>query len=186
MKLVAGLGNIGREYQNTRHNIGFMCLDRIADAFHVQFDRKKLNGSYAEITYQNEKVILLKPEKYMNLSGEVISAFVRFYKISPLDLLVISDDLDMPTGKVKLKHKGSSGGHNGLKDIEKNLGTQEYKRLKIGIANNKKMDTKDYVLGKFSKDEEKILEETLTLIPKIFMDYLDLDFDNVMNKYNKK
>ena len=185
MKLVAGLGNIGREYQNTRHNIGFMCLDRIADAFHVQFDRKKLNGSYAEITYQNEKVILLKPEKYMNLSGEVISAFVRFYKISPLDLLVISDDLDMPTGKVKLKHKGSSGGHNGLKDIEKNLGTQEYKRLKIGIANNKKMDTKDYVLGKFTEDELALVNQAIDLSVKACEMTLTESFNKVMTEYSK-
>ena len=186
MKLVVGLGNIGREYQNTRHNIGFMCLDRIASVLGAQFDKKKFNGSYAEINYKSEKIILLKPQKYMNLSGEVIASFVRFYKISMSDLLIICDDLDMPTGKIKLKYKGSSGGHNGLKDIEKNLGTQEYKRLKIGIANNKKMDTKDYVLGKFSKDEQQILEETFTSIPKIFIDYLELDFDNVMNKYNRK
>lgn len=186
MKLVAGLGNIGREYENTRHNIGFMCLDRIAVSFHVEFDKKKFNGSYAEILYNKEKIILVKPEKYMNLSGEVIAAFLRFYKMSPCDLLVISDDLDMPTGKIKLKHKGSSGGHNGLKDIENHLGTREYKRLKIGISNNKKEDTKDYVLGKFREDEKKVLEETLSLIPKIFMDYLNLSFDNVMSKYNKK
>lgn len=186
MKLVAGLGNIGREYQDTRHNIGFMCLDRIADSFHVTFDKKKFNGSYAEINYSGEKIILLKPEKYMNLSGEVIAAFVHFYKISLPDILVISDDLDMPVGKIKLKYKGSSGGHNGLKDIEKNLGTNEYKRLKIGIANNKVIDTKDYVLGKFKEGEKKMIEETLACIPNLFIDYLTLDFEHVMSKYNKK
>ena len=92
----------------------------------------------------------------------------------------------MPTGKIKLKYKGSSGGHNGLKNIENHLGTKEYKRLKIGISKNKKEDTKDYVLGKFREDEKKILEETLSLIPEIFMDYLNLSFDSVMSKYNKK
>ena len=99
---------------------------------------------------------------------------------------MISDDLDMPTGKIKLKYKGSSGGHNGLKDIERNIGTSEYKRLKIGIANNKQMDTKNYVLGKLSVEEQKILRETFSLLPSLFIDYVTLKFDNVMNKYNKK
>lgn len=186
MKLVVGLGNIGKEYENTRHNIGFMGVDRIADFFHVSFDKKKYNGSYAEITYNGEKVLLLKPEKYMNLSGEVIAPFMHFYKISMEDLLVISDDLDMPTGKIKFKYKGSSGGHNGLKDIEKHLKTQEYKRLKIGISNNKEIETKNYVLGKFREEEKCVLEEALSLLPQIFTDFLTLDFENVMNKYNKK
>lgn len=186
MKLIVGLGNPGKEYQNTRHNIGYMALDAIASAFHVTFDKKKWNGIYTEFNYEGEKIILLKPEKYMNLSGEVVVLFLKFYKLSSNDLLVISDDLDMPTGKIKLKYKGSSGGHNGLKDIERNIGTSEYKRLKIGIANNKQMDTKNYVLGKLSVEEQKILRETFSLLPSLFIDYVTLKFDNVMNKYNKK
>lgn len=186
LKLVVGLGNPGKEYQNTRHNIGYMALDTIASFFHVTFNKKKWNGNYVEINYQGEKIILLKPEKYMNLSGEVVAPFLKFYKLSSNDLFVISDDLDMPIGKIKLKYKGSSGGHNGLKDIEKNIGTKEYKRLKIGISNNKQIDTKDYVLGKWSVEERKILEETFSLLPQLFMDYVTLKFDNVMNKYNKK
>jgi PTH1 family peptidyl-tRNA hydrolase len=186
MKLIVGLGNIGKKYENTRHNVGFMLIDKIADNFHITFDKSKFCGAYTEFNYNGEKIILLKPEKYMNLSGEVVAAYVKFYKIPISDILIISDDLDMPTGKIKLKYKGSSGGHNGLKNIEQNLGTNEYKRLKVGIANNKLIDTKDYVLGKFTKEEFNELSKVLDMIVTIFIDYLNLDFDNVMTKYNKK
>lgn len=186
MKLIVGLGNIGKEYDNTRHNIGFMTVDKIAEYFKVDFNKKKFNGSYCEIFYENEKVILLKPEKYMNLSGEVVKPFVDFFKINIEDILIISDDLDMPIGKIKLKYKGSSGGHNGLKNISLHLGTENFKRLKIGISNDKTRDTKDYVLGKFTKEELNNLNELLNEMPKIFIDYMNLTFDNLMNKYNKK
>jgi len=186
MKLIVGLGNIGKEYENTRHNVGFMCIDKIAESFNVDFNKKKFNGSYCEIFYKNEKVFLLKPEKYMNLSGEVVKPFIDFFKIDVEDVLIISDDLDMPIGKIKLKYKGSSGGHNGLKNISKHLGTENFKRIKIGISNDKEYDTKDYVLGKFKKEEFDILNEILNQIPKIFEDYINLTFDNLMNKYNKK
>ena len=121
----------------------------------------------------------------MNLSGEVIAAFLRFYKISPCDLFVISDDLDMPTGKIKLKYKGSSGGHNGLKNIENHLGTKEYKRLKIGISNNKKEDTKDYVLGKFTEDELALVNQAIDLSVKACEMTLTESFNKVMTEYSK-
>lgn len=184
MKLIVGLGNPGKEYENTRHNMGFMALDEYASKNHLIFNKKKFNGLYTDFNYNNDKIILLKPQSYINLSGEVIKKFIDYYKINIDDLLVISDDLDMELGKIKIKYKGRSGGHNGLKNIESHLGTQNYRRIKIGISNNKNIDTKDYVLGKLNSDSKKIIEETIKLFPKIIEDYLNISFDNLMNKYN--
>jgi len=184
MKLIVGLGNPGKEYENTRHNIGFMCLDKIAHNFQVSFDSNKFTGLYTQFNYNGEKIILLKPGKYMNLSGEVIRDFVNFYKISIDDILIICDDLDTNIGTYRLRYKGSSGGHNGLKNIELHLNTKEYKRIKIGISNNKLIDTKDYVLGKFTKEEQDLIKPIIDKMPDIMEDYLKLSFDHLMNKYN--
>lgn len=184
MKLVVGLGNPGLEYNNTRHNIGFRMLDKITDKYNVELNKKKFDGLYGEKIINGEKIMFLKPQRYMNLSGTVIREFVNYFKISLEDLLIIFDDLDTEVGRVRLRLKGSSGGHNGLKDIEKNLGTNVYNRIKIGISNNKLIDTKDYVLGKFSKEDLQKIEETENKIVNIFDDYLKLSFENLMNKYN--
>lgn len=186
MKLVVGLGNVGREYDRTRHNIGFMAVDKCAEKYNVDMSRHKFNGNYGEFNFCGEKVILLKPEKYMNLSGEVIRDFVKFYKIPVGDILIIHDDMDLSLGTFKLKYKGSPGGHNGLKNIELHLGTSEYKRLKIGISHNRMIDTKDYVLSKFNATELELLEPIINLVPNIVEDFLNIPFDNVMNKYNHK
>ncbi len=186
MKLIVGLGNPGKEYENTRHNVGFMALDRIAQFLGVIFQKEKFQGLYAEATYEGEKYILLKPQKYMNLSGEVVGDFVRFFKIDHKDILVLYDDLDTAIGSMRLRYQGSSGGHNGIKNIEMHLGTREYNRIKFGISNNKTMDTKDYVLGHFSKEEKELMDKTLDKVVDIFKDYSKLTFDNLMNKYNGK
>ena len=184
MKLIVGLGNPGREYNKTRHNIGFMCIDKIAEYFKVSFDSNKFTGSYTQFNHNGEKIILLKPGKYMNLSGEVIRDFVNFFKIDIEDVLIICDDLDTNVGNFRLRYKGSSGGHNGLKNIELHLSTKDYKRIKVGISNDKNMDTKDYVLGKFTKEEMDLISPIIEKMPNIIEDYLKLPFDNVMNKYN--
>lgn len=184
MKLVVGLGNPGREYENTRHNIGYMVLKKLGEKYKLDFSKNKFKGSYSEATINNEKYLFLLPEKYMNLSGEVVKDFVNYYKIDIDNILIISDDLDMPTGKIKLKANGSSGGHNGLKNIELHLATSGYKRLKIGIANNKSTDTKDYVLGKFNKDELEIIENASNKAVEIIEDFSILPFDRLMSKYN--
>ena len=186
MKLIVGLGNPGKEYEKTRHNIGFMSIDKIAEYFNTSFNKTKFSGKYAEFNYKNDKVILLKPCKYMNLSGEVVRDFVNFFKIDIEDILIICDDLDTQVGTYRLRYKGSSGGHNGLKNIELHLGTKEYKRVKIGISNNKLIDTKDYVLGKISSDDMKLLNPILDLTPKIIEDFFQLSFDQLMSKYNIK
>lgn len=182
MKLIVGLGNPGKEYEQTRHNMGFMCIDAFAQKNNLNINQKKFDGLYTEFNYNNEKVILLKPQRYINLSGEVIRKYVDYYKIDISNILIISDDLDLPFGKIKIKYKGSSGGHNGLKNIELHLKTQEYKRIKIGISNNKELDTKDYVLSKIN--DSKTLNQTVSLVSDILEDYFNLTFENLMNKYN--
>lgn len=186
MYLIVGLGNPGTDYKKTRHNMGFMALDYIATKMNLNFNREKFGGIYTETFFQNEKVILLKPQKYINLSGEVIKKYLDFFKIPIENLLVISDDLDQPFGKLKIKYKGSSGGHNGLKNIELHLKTQNYHRIKLGISNNKLMDTKDYVLGKIPLAQEKELQQIMETVYSIFQDYFRLSFENLMNKYNHK
>lgn len=184
MKLIVGLGNPGKEYEKTRHNIGFMVLDEIAKELEEDFSKNKFSGLYFVKTINNEKVIFLKPQKYMNLSGEVVQEFVSYFNISREDILVICDDLDLPLGKLRLRKKGSSGGHNGLKNIELHLNTSEFKRLKVGISNNKLIDTKDYVLGKFTNEDEKILTDKIKQASIISLDFIKLDFDNLMSTYN--
>ena len=184
MKLIVGLGNPGKEYENTRHNTGFMAIDEYAKVNNINFNKNKFDGLYADILVNNEKVILLKPQKYMNLSGEVIYKYMDYFKIKKEDILVIYDDMDLEVGSFKIRYKGGSAGHNGLKNIESNISSNEYKRIKIGISKNKNIDTVNYVLGKFTQEEKEKLDEVLKNIPNIIDDYLKLDFDKVMNKYN--
>jgi len=183
MKLVVGLGNPGKEYENTRHNIGFMMIDEIVKTYNLT-GKEKMNGLYYELNVKGEKVYLLKPLSYMNLSGEVVRKYIDYFKINIEDILIINDDLDLPIGTHKLREKGSSGGHNGLKNIEQHLNTNNYKRLKIGISNNKNIDTKDYVLGRFSKEDMNELNNFIKLAPDVLEDFITLSFTNLMNKYN--
>ena len=186
MKLVVGLGNKGREYENTRHNMGFMLIDRylqyknITDKF-----KEKFNAIYIETTINNEKVIFIKPMTYMNNSGIAVRAFVDFYKLSSEDILVISDDLDLDLGKFRLRRNGSSGGHNGLKSIISHLGTDDFKRLRIGISNDKD-DVINYVLSKFSKKELNEIDEMFNTLVNVLDDYFVIDFTSLMSKYNRK
>lgn len=184
MKLVVGLGNPGKEYENTRHNIGFDVIDAYLKMKNIDIKKDKFNGLYVETNVNSEKIIFLKPQKYMNLSGEVIRKYIDFFKIKPEDILVIHDDLDQVLGKIKLKQNSSSGGHNGIKNIELHLGTKNYKRLKIGISNDKTIDTKNYVLGKISKEERMILDKSIEICINIIDDYFNMNFMDLMNKYN--
>lgn len=186
MKLIVGLGNPGKEYEDTRHNAGFKFIDEYAKSKGLTFNQNKFKGLYTTFINNGEKIILLKPQKYMNLSGEVVRDFVNFFKIKTDDILIICDDLDTPLGKIKIKYKGSSGGHNGLKNIEQNLNTNEYKRIKIGISNDKNEDRINYVIGKMPKEDLNKLNEVTSRSPEILEDYLNLKFDNLMNKYNTK
>ena len=186
MKLIVGLGNPGKEYENTRHNIGFSLLDVIAKEKGFTFDNEKFNASYAQINVNGEKVLLIKPLSYMNLSGIVVRKYMDYFKIDKNDLLVIQDDLDMVLGKVKFVYNSSSGGHNGIKNIEEHISTKEYVRLKIGISKNKDVDTRDYVLGKFSKEDKEILDNTYNKLINLVEDFINLDKTMLMSKYNNK
>ena len=185
MKLIVGLGNPGKEYEMTRHNIGFFYLDLFANSLKLSF-KEKFNGLYAKTKIGGEDVILLKPLTFMNLSGECVIKFVNYFKISSENILVIHDDLDMEFSRVKLKENGTSGGHNGIKNIILNLKSEEFKRLKIGISKNKEYDTKDYVLGKFSKQELEILNNNNEKILNVLNDYFKLPFSDLMSKYNRR
>ena len=181
MKLIFGLGNPGSEYANTRHNIGFIMLDDYIGEYKWS---KKFNGLYIEKNINGEKYIFVKPLSFMNLSGGVVSSFVNYYKVSYKDIIVIHDDLDLPVGKIRIKVNSSAGGHNGVKDIIKSLNTQEFMRIKVGISNNKNIDTKDYVLGNFSKSDLKVIKD---IEKEVFEIIENFDYDNIdslMNKYN--
>lgn len=182
MKLIVGLGNPGRKYKNTRHNMGFLAVDHYLKGKNITF-KEKFNGLYCILEKQNEKIIFLKPQSYMNLSGFVVKQFVQFYKIKLDDILIIYDDISYEFGKLKLKPKGSSGGHNGLENILNCLGTQEIKRLKIGISKNNKI-LKDYVLSKLTKIENEKLDNILKKSDNIIEDFVNLNFIELMNKYN--
>lgn len=186
MKLVVGLGNPGDDYDNTRHNTGFYMLDLYLESKELTNYKSKFNGLYIMASIDGEKVIFLKPQSFMNLSGEVIRKFVDFYKIPIEDVFVIHDDLDIPIGSFKLRNSGSSGGHNGLKNIEAHLKTQKYKRLKVGISHVDREDTVDYVLGKFNKHEQEIMEKLSIIVGNLLDDFFKMDFDSLMNKYNRR
>lgn len=187
MKLVVGLGNFGKEYDNTRHNIGFRFLDAYLSETNVIW-KSKFKGLYCEKTINNEKVIFLKPQTYMNLSGESVILFVNYFKIKIEDILVISDDLALPIGTYRLRSQGSAGGHNGLKNIEECLKSNKYNRLRIGINSEIRntMDQVSFVLSKFTNDEEKRLIELEPIVNNIINDYANKNFDLVMNKYNHR
>ncbi len=186
IKLVVGLGNPGKKYQNTRHNVGFKVMDELAKRLEV-FKWKERDGAlYFDCHLDMCRVVFLKPQEYINLSGDVMIKFVNFLDIKLEDILVVSDDLDLPLGVIKLKEKGSSGGHNGLKNIESQLKTNEYKRIKIGISNDKTIDTKDYVLGKFSNEEKKKISLAVQKAADAVLDSIGHPFQEVMSKYNVK
>lgn len=181
MKLIIGLGNPGKEYDKTRHNIGFMIIDNYLKGSTWQ---KKFNALYTTINNNDEKVILMKPITYMNLSGDAVIEFVNYYKIEPKDILVIHDDLDLPFGKYRIKTNSSDGGHNGIKSIINRLGTNSFVRLKIGISHSNQEDTKDYVLGRFTKYQLEELEKLYPIFTNIINDFLTKDINRLMNDYN--
>lgn len=184
MKLIVGLGNPGKEYAGTRHNCGFMVIDRLASKLNVDVDQNKFKGLYAKVKYHGEDIILLKPQTYMNLSGESVNAVMNFFKIDKEDLLVIYDDLDMPVGKLRLRKSGSAGGHNGIKNIISHVSSQNFKRIRVGIDRHPYIKVVDYVLSKFTKEETAAIKEGIDRACDAVIDCLDHDFDYAMNHYN--
>ena len=184
MKIIIGLGNIGREYENTRHNAGFMAIDKLAQMLEMDFNQEKFSAYFAKKKIDGEDIILLKPTTYMNNSGIALRQCMDFYKVPSEDILVLYDDMDMPTGKLRLREKGSAGGHNGIKSIIAHVGTQNFKRIRVGISKNKLYSVVDWVLGHFSKEEEKLISEGAKRATEAVLCYLDDSFNKAMNKYN--
>ena len=153
MKLIVGLGNPGKEYEMTRHNSGFCVLDAIAEECRVDVTQKKFKALIANTRISGEAVVLMKPQTFMNLSGEAVRAAMDFYKLSAQDLLVIYDDLDLPVGKIRLRAQGSAGGQNGMKNIIRHIGTQEFDRIRVGIGKDARIPVIDWVLGKIRREE---------------------------------
>lgn len=183
MFLIVGLGNPEEKYNNTRHNIGFEAIDYIADKYNIDINRKKFKGVYGEGFIGNEKVILMKPTTYMNLSGECIREVIDFYKLTNEDILVIYDDISLDVGRIRIRPKGSAGGHNGIKSIISHLGTDEFSRIKIGVG-QPKGDLVNHVLGKFSKEENEVLEESLEATKLATETIIKEDTQAGMNKFN--
>ncbi|MDL2223845.1 aminoacyl-tRNA hydrolase [Bacteroidales bacterium OttesenSCG-928-M06] len=184
--LIAGLGNIGREYENTRHNVGFMILDAFVKASNVVFDDKRY-GALAELRVKNKQLILLKPSTYMNLSGNAIRYWLQKENIPIENLLVVVDDLALPFGSLRLKTKGSDAGHNGLKHIQETLGSSQYNRLRFGIGNDYTLGGQvDYVLGDFSLEEQKSLSERMEKAVEIIKSFALAGVQVTMNQYNNK
>lgn len=184
--LIVGLGNIGDEYRNTRHNIGFMVLDALAKASNIVFSDKRY-GAVANMSLKGKQLLLLKPSTYMNLSGNAVRYWMQQEKIPLENVLIIVDDLALPIGTLRLKGKGSDAGHNGLKHIAATLGTQNYSRLRFGIGNDfPKGGQIDFVLGEFDDEARKILPERISLAGEIIKSFCLAGLNNTMNQYNNK
>ncbi len=183
--LIVGLGNIGEKYKNTRHNIGFDVVDYVSKNSEAHFKTDKL-GDVANFKKKGKSIFLLKPSTYMNLSGNAVRYWKNFLKIDIKDILIVTDDLSLEVGKMKIKPKGSSAGHNGLFDIEEKLLTQEYSRMKVGIGRDfAKGAQSEYVLGKFSQEERVILDEKMKLFEEVVYAFCLSGLDFAMNNYNK-
>jgi PTH1 family peptidyl-tRNA hydrolase len=185
MKLIVGLGNPGKQYEQTRHNVGFMVIDKLSKELSIPLDRQKFNGIYGMGHISGEKIILLKPLTYMNLSGECIRPLMDYYEINDDEMVVIYDDLDLPVGKIRLRTKGSAGGHNGIKSMILHLGTQEFNRIRVGIDRpNNGMKISDYVLGQFTEEEAQGVSEAIDRSANACEKWLSTSFVQVMNDYN--
>ena len=182
--LVVGLGNIGAEYANTRHNIGFKVLDALAEASNVSFMAGRY-GSTATVRHKGRQIILLKPSTYMNLSGKAVRYWMEQEKVPIEKVLIISDDIALPFGQLRMRKKGSAGGHNGLKSIIQNLGTDQFPRIKIGVGiPPEHYDMKDWVLGKFHGEDAKLISDAVRRAADAVECYIEEGPDKAMNKYN--
>lgn len=181
MKMIVGLGNPGKQYERTRHNSGFMAIDKVAEKLNLNIDKKE----FAALTTKNNQVILVKPQTYMNNSGEAVSQIMKYYHIDINDLLIIYDDLDLKYGQLRLRLKGSSGGHNGIKSIINYIHSENFKRIRIGIEKNPLIETADYVLGKVEKDKQQLFDDSIEKASQAAIEFITDEFEKIMNKYNK-
>ncbi len=188
MFIIAGLGNPKKEYDNTRHNIGFQLVDYLADKYHISVMDVKHKALVGKGMINGHKVILVKPITFMNLSGESIKPIADYYKIDlSTELIIVSDDISLPLGQIRIRKRGSAGGHNGLKNIIQQLGSEEFQRIRIGVGEKPKgYDLADYVLGHFSKEEQPFMKEGIEKAINAAEMMLDGEIDRAMNEFNRK
>lgn len=185
MKLIVGLGNPGKKYENTRHNTGFAVIDRTLAKLNVELDKNKFNADYTMINRNGEKIYILKPLTYMNLSGEAVVPFMKYFNIDPEDLVVVHDDLDLPVGKIRLRQSGSCGGQNGMRNIIDLLGDSNIKRIRVGIGKDPLIPVVDYVLGKTKKEDLEVYNQALDKASDALIYWLDHDdFSKAMSNFN--
>jgi peptidyl-tRNA hydrolase, PTH1 family len=184
MKLIAGLGNPGMKYARNRHNVGFMGLSHLARSEHTEFNRQRFNAQLTEIKLDNERVLLVKPQTYMNLSGNAVGKLAAFYRLPRTDVMVVYDDLDLPLGKIRLRANGSSGGHHGMESIINHLGGTDIPRLRIGIGRPDPTQDVGHVLSNFSEDEQSILDDVLARSEKALRVWVTQGITAAMNQFN--
>lgn len=186
MYLIVGLGNPGREYVGTRHNMGFEAVDAICAKYDISLNKEKFRAVYGEGRIGGEKVLVIKPQTYMNLSGEAVREIRDWFKVEDDHIIVIYDDISLPVGKLRIREKGSAGGHNGIKNIIYQLGTDVFPRIKIGVGapDHPDYDMKDYVLGKFSKEEVEVLIQTVIRASAAVEEMILHDSKSAMNQFN--
>lgn len=186
MYIIVGLGNPTNKYDGTRHNVGFDCIDRLATEYSIAMDFVKHKAVCGTGYINGQKVILAKPQTYMNLSGESVRELSNYYKVSNEDIIIIYDDISLDVGKIRIRKKGSAGGHNGIKSIIQQLGTQEFPRIKVGVGNKpKEWDLADYVLGRFSQEDREMIDVTTKEVAKACEIMITDSADAAMNQFNK-
>ena len=185
MYIIAGLGNPGKKYEHTRHNVGFDVMDVLAEKYNIRMDEKKYKAICGKGMIGSEKVVLVKPQTFMNLSGESIAEAVNFYKVDPEHIIIVYDDISLDVGQLRIRKKGSAGGHNGIKNIIAHLGTQEFPRIKVGVGDKpKKMDLADYVLSRFSKEDSAVMEDAFREAAGAVEMMIIQGADAAMNQFN--
>ncbi len=184
MYIIVGLGNPGRKYENTRHNMGFIAVDLLGEKYGIKIDKIKFKALVGEGRIAGQKVLLVKPQTFMNLSGQSVVEVMNFYKEEIENLIVIYDDIDIPTGSIRLRKKGSAGTHNGMRNIVYLLGEDGFPRIRVGIGSEKKVDLINYVIGGVSKGEKELLEEALTRAADAAACIVEKGIDKAMNEYN--
>ncbi|MDM0621000.1 aminoacyl-tRNA hydrolase [Clostridium perfringens] len=183
MILIVGLGNPGKQYEQTRHNIGFDVIDYMANKYNIDVNREKFKGICGEGFIENKKIILLKPLTYMNLSGESIRELANFYKLEDDEIIVVYDDISLDIGRLRIREKGSAGGHNGIKSIIQNLGGDKFPRVKVGVGQPKD-NLVNHVLGKFSKEDREHIEKVIPVVSDAIVEIVKNDAKESMNKFN--
>jgi PTH1 family peptidyl-tRNA hydrolase len=184
MRVVVGLGNPGKKYAGTRHNVGFAVIDALAQSPRAERFRERFQAEVAELNEDSGKILLVKPLTYMNLSGRAVRQLLDFYQVPVEDLLVVCDDINLPLGKLRFRARGTHGGHNGLRDIQNHLGTTEYHRLRIGVGAPEEDDAVDHVLGRFRSSEQPAIEDAVSRAVQAVARWWQDGIEKCMNEYN--